>query len=143
MTATEPLYRHLSHGLLRTDRVAVSEGPRAERIYRSDTVTLRVRFHRAGVGVIIGRDHHIEASKEGARLTAERKLEIRRPSMAEYARHWQWIAGVGLATTAIGLVVGIAAPGPMTGVVFPIGITLLLVVAYAARSRALTSPTAR
>jgi hypothetical protein len=88
-------------------------------------------------------DHHIEASREGAQLTSERKLEAHSPSTAKYARHWRWITGVGLAATVIGLTMGIAAPGPLTGVVFPIGITVLLIVAYAARPRSNAAPIAQ
>jgi len=85
----------------------------------------------------------MEARKEGARLAADRKVEIRNPSMATYAPHWQWIAGVGLVAAMIGLIIGIAAPGPLRGAVFPIGIMVLLVVAYAARPRSVAPPTAR
>jgi hypothetical protein len=110
MTATELIDRHLRHGSLRTDRVVVSEGRRLERVFRSSSDILRANFVRGGVRASVRRDNHMEARKEGARLAADRKVEIRNPSTATYAAHWRWIAGVGLVAAVIGLIIGIAAP---------------------------------
>jgi hypothetical protein len=143
MTATEPIDRHLRHGLLRTDPVVVSEGRRPERVYRSNTQILRANFFRGGVRASVRPDHHIEACREGSRLAADSTLQTRGPSVLKYAPHWRWITRVGLAATVIGLIIGIVAPGPLTGAVFPIGIMVLLVVAYAARPRSVAPPTTR
>jgi len=50
-----------------------------------------------------------------------------------YAAYWRWLTLLGTLMTAIGLIIGVAIPGPITGAVFPMGITILLVVAGGAR----------
>jgi hypothetical protein len=62
---------------------------------------------------------------------------------AHYAPYWRWLALLGLAAAALGLFVGTAWPGPITGAAFPIGITILVAVAWLARPHPVTSSHAR
>ena len=87
-------------------------------------------------GLRFKREHYCVHNRRAA---GERQLKFvaHRPAKAGslYPRHWVGLAILGAMLTAVGLVAGVVVPGPLTGSLFPIGVTILLVVAYGARKR--------
>jgi hypothetical protein len=72
-------------------------------------------------------------------LTAECQVKKLAVSIAVdglgYPWYWVAFATLGVLLAAAGFVVGVLVPGPWTGVLFPTGITTLLIVAHGARER--------
>ena len=141
MTATELARRHLKQ-MPSVDQAVASERWPVEQVIRSEMRALRANFCESGGYAISRPDHYIEAPRDVRHVmdNRRRKSDLNSQSKAAYASHWGWLGAVGLAATAIGLIVGIVAPGPLTGAVFPIGVTVLLVVAYGARPRSSHRP---
>ncbi len=52
-----------------------------------------------------------------------------------YPSFWSAVAIAGIVIAAVGFIVGVSFPGPLTGILFPIGMTLLAVVGYLAEER--------
>jgi hypothetical protein len=71
------------------------------------------------------------AHRDSQRTFADRKSET---GDYRYAFYWTFVAAIGLLLTVTGLIVGTIWASPLTGIIFPIGITILLAVAYGARA---------
>ncbi len=145
MPMSESANHYLRHPSLRADRGIPRAGSRVECTYRTTTRPTRLYSYAShGPGGEISLHHFIiHLNESRVRNDMLREPANRVPTRTEYAPYWKWLAALGLAATGIGIIIGASWPGPLTGVVFPIGITILLVVAYGARARELTASNAR
>ena len=110
------------------------------RILRSETVVHnKVLRPRARDREDVNRLRSENYWGDNPRLISERQLKNRASRAADanlrYPKFWVTLAVVGIIITAIGFIVGVVVPGALTGLLFPIGVTILLLVAYGARKR--------
>jgi hypothetical protein len=145
MPTSDPADKYLKHPFLRTVSGVLRNASSVEYTHLAAAKPTRKYsyFNESPDGEILCRrfvtHYHVSPIWNEMRSTPTSPNSTR----VEYAPFWRWLAALGVTATAIGILVGAVWPGPLTGVVFPIGITILLAVAYGARARRPAAPNAR
>jgi hypothetical protein len=145
MPISDPADKYLKHPFLRTVSGVLRNASSVEYTHLMAAKPTRMYsyFNENPGGEIPGR--HFITHQHVSPIWNETRNRPTSPNSAriEYAPYWRWLAALGVTATAIGILVGSVWPGPLTGVLFPIGITILLTVAYGARARGPAAPNVR
>jgi len=145
MLVSVPVGNYLKHPLVRSESGVLRNAGRVEHTYRTTAKPARMySYTNASTGGETLDCHFISHQRASPMWNEMRSGPTSlNPARTEYASYWRWLAALGVTSTTIGIVIGAVWPGPLTGVLFPIGITILLIVAYGARARGFAAPNAR